>query len=168
MDLSKAEAGSLGLKRDWIDPATVVDETRQHVAALAELAGVELSTVLQGAPSSVFADPLHLKRLLVNLMSNAIQHTPRGGRAELRVLGGGEKTCVFEVEDTGQGIPEKARELIFEKFGQAEARNFNPSGAGLGLPLCKWVVRAHSGLIEVRSELGRGTTFRVEIPCEPE
>lgn len=166
MDLNKAEAGGLTLKIEPVSPFKLVEDAVGHVEPLARVSNVDLVTRANPETLDLLGDSLQLRRLLINLIANAIQNTPRQGRVEVRIFSPDAETCVFEVEDSGRGIPKDAFDLIFEKFGQVEARRFNASGTGLGLPLCKWVVNAHGGAISVQSELGQGTVFRVELPAQ--
>ncbi|MEM8964579.1 MAG: GAF domain-containing sensor histidine kinase [Acidobacteriota bacterium] len=163
LELSRAEAGHLQLDREWLEPARLLEATKNHVAALAESQGVHLAFNAE-SDRPFHADRGHLRRMLVNLVSNGIQHTPTNGHVRVRILDRDDDRVRFEVEDTGSGIPEDAFEIIFDKFRQAHAARTRTTGSGLGLPLCKLVVEAHGGTIELESTLGQGTLFIVELP----
>jgi signal transduction histidine kinase len=112
----------------------------------------------------VEADELHLQRVVVNLLENAIRYTPPNGTIRVRVARVSEE-AVVEVSDTGEGIAPEHLEEIFERFFRVDsARNSEEGGTGLGLSICKSIVEAHGGRILAESEIGRGTTFRVLLP----
>jgi signal transduction histidine kinase len=97
-----------------------------------------------------------------------VQHTPRNGEITVSVRRDSEvKRIIFEVADTGMGIPKEAFGQIFEKFNQSKIRKAGKVSTGLGLPFCKMAAEAHGGNISVESEIGQGTIFRFEIPDGP-
>jgi signal transduction histidine kinase len=111
-------------------------------------------------------DAKRLKQLLVNLLDNAIKYTPSGGSASLR-LSVEDSSALIEVSDTGRGIPADALPRIFERFyRQSDPRDARVTGFGLGLAISKWIVDAHNGAIEARSEEGRGSRFTVRLPMK--
>jgi two-component system, sensor histidine kinase and response regulator len=113
------------------------------------------------------ADPKRVKQILLNLLSNGIKFTPENGQVILRVWLEGN-TAVFEVEDTGIGIPEHQRHLLFQKFQQLDTSyNREYEGVGLGLALTKQLIELHGGRIEVESTVGVGSIFTVWLPCQP-
>src|SRR5207247_446426 len=109
-----------------------------------------------------------LVRTLVNLLSNAIRFTPPGGKITAGARFDERQMAIeFAVRDTGEGIPEAAFQRIFEKFGQAHARQAGQrTSTGLGLTFCKMVVETHGGRIWVESEVGKGSTFFFTIPLD--
>ena len=112
----------------------------------------------------VFADQQRFKQIVLNLVNNALRYTPDGGTIVLRAY---EKNqwFVFEVEDNGMGISAEDLPYIFQRFYRAEkSRDRATGGSGLGLAITKGYVEAHGGTIEVKSALGRGTTFTVQLP----
>ncbi|AFY88826.1 MULTISPECIES: sensor histidine kinase [Chroococcidiopsis] len=112
----------------------------------------------------VLGDIAHINRLFSNLIGNAIQYTPKGGRIWVTARTQGTQIQV-DVRDTGIGIATEDRDRIFDPFWQAdEARSYHSSGYGLGLAIAKTITTQHSGKIYVNSELGQGTTFTVVLP----
>ena len=109
----------------------------------------------------VEADHHRLAQVLGNLLSNALKFTPEGGLVSLVVHGDRERVT-FGVADTGAGISREHQAHIFDRFWQAPSRKRD--GVGLGLAIVKGIVDAHGGTIDVDSELGKGTTFRVTLP----
>ncbi|MFW6357588.1 MAG: ATP-binding protein [Chroococcales cyanobacterium] len=113
------------------------------------------------------ADPHRVKQILLNLVGNAIKFTPAGGEVILRVWRE-DNEAIFQIEDTGIGIPHNQLPLLFEKFKQLEKpyqRTYG--GTGLGLALTKQLVELHNGVIEVESLVGKGSLFTVRLPFQP-
>ena len=157
------QAGRFALDRDEVALAEIVEESVEGQRAVAVSKGVELRLVVEPAPS-VHADPLRLAQVIDNLLSNAIKFTPRDGAVEVRVLAGSDR-AVLEVADSGVGIPDAEQSSLFERFFRtSSAVERCIPGTGLGLYIVKSLVRAHGGVITLRSVTGEGTTFRVELP----
>jgi signal transduction histidine kinase len=164
LDVSKSEAGCLKLDPTDISPKKLIEEAGANVAQLAARARVKLVEVASDFPT-IKADRDKLRRVLVNLLSNAIQHTAEGGSVTVSSRRDEkQKAIVFEVADNGCGISHEAYGQIFEKYGQSTLRKMGKVSTGLGLPFCKMAVEAHGGQISMESELERGTTFRFTIP----
>ncbi len=110
------------------------------------------------------ADRAKLRRVLVNLLSNALKFTPKGGRINVNAAREGSLVRV-SVADTGVGIPEEDQRDIFDKYAQARSRaTRSEKGTGLGLYITRQLVELHGGKIGVKSEVGRGSTFSFTIP----
>jgi two-component system, NtrC family, sensor histidine kinase HydH len=137
-----------------VDVAALVHEV---LAVLPPPTGV-LVTADVDATVTVRADRDQLRQLLLNLMSNAYQSMPEGGRVTVGAVSGGGVVTMW-VTDTGLGIPGDVRARLFEPFFTTKAR-----GVGLGLAVCSRVVEAHHGEIAVESSPGEGSTFRVTLP----
>ncbi|MGW0871892.1 sensor histidine kinase [Streptomyces sp. NPDC002740] len=169
-DLGAAEAGALRLH---LEPVTVGDLLGQVAAAHqgpAETAGVTLKVATApGAPPPppVEADPVRLRQAVSNLLSNAVRHTPPGGRVTLRsyVTKGGDEVAV-EVSDTGSGIPAGDVPHVFDRFWRAEkSRNRSTGGSGLGLAIVLKLTEAHGGTVTVESTEGEGSVFTLRLPA---
>ncbi|MEU4559669.1 ATP-binding protein [Actinoplanes sp. NPDC023936] len=131
----------------------------------------EISLEVRDEPERLVAygDDARLRQVIGNLMTNALVHTPADASVTLRLHAGEGDTAVVEVADTGPGLGAEQRERVFERFYRAdEARTRNTTreatGTGLGLAIVAAIVRAHQGSVEVLSEDGKGTTFRVTLP----
>src|SRR5207248_3630507 len=123
--------------------------------------GVALSVEAEDTLPPVRADRAQIARVLINLLNNAIQHTPAGGR--ITVTSRAENGNVrFAVLDTGAGIPQEYLPRIFERFVQVPGAT--AGGAGLGLPIAKRIVEAHGGTIWAESEVGKGARFFFTVP----
>jgi signal transduction histidine kinase len=128
--------------------------------------GVSLSTSIAPGAELVYGDPLRLEQALQNLAANALRHTEAGGRIELRAEPGRRGIVVITIRDTGEGIPLDHLPSIFDRFYKVDAaRGAGSAGSGLGLSIVKTIVERHGGRIEVDSEVGVGTTFRLELPA---
>jgi two-component system, sensor histidine kinase and response regulator len=168
LDLSQVEAGKTVLNICEFSLTQLAHQTLQTVKEKAIQRGVQLSMDLQVIPGRdrFRADPKRLQQILLNLLTNAIKFTPEGGKVILRIWIEGN-TAVFQVEDTGIGIPEHQQHLLFEKFQQLDTsyrREYE--GIGLGLALTKQLVELHRGGIEVESTVGVGSIFTVWLPCQ--
>jgi signal transduction histidine kinase len=110
----------------------------------------------------VRADPQKLRQALDNLVANALKFTPRGGQVRVRVSRQNEET-VFEIADSGPGIPQAEREAIFDRYKQG-MRGRAAGGAGLGLAIARGIAEAHHGSISVGSSEEGGAAFRIVLP----
>jgi signal transduction histidine kinase len=164
LDLSRIEAGQIELATATFDPAGLVESVVTLFTPQARARGLHLAVVVEPAlPAAIVGDPGRMRQVLFNLVGNAIKFTPRGdvvvrarrSDARLRV----------EVEDTGIGIPEQARERMFQLFTQVDgsyARRHG--GTGLGLSVCKRLVELMGGAIGYQSEVSEGSLFWFELP----
>jgi two-component system sensor histidine kinase/response regulator len=166
LDISKLEAGQLSLDYSEVDVAASISDCVQRVAALIQDKALTVREEALPDRCALSADATMLHRVLLNLLGNAIKFTAPGGRITLRARPvETEAAVVFEVEDTGAGIPADAFVRIFEKFGQVGAGQAGSNlSTGLGLTFCKMVVEAHGGRIWVESLPGTGSTFYFTIP----
>ncbi len=113
------------------------------------------------------ADARRIDQVLTNLLSNALRHTPAGGRIVVAIRSDTEE-LTFTVADNGEGIPAEHLPYIFDRFYRvADSRSRREGGAGLGLAIVKQMVEAHGGRVSVQSTPGQGTTFTVSLPVQP-
>ena len=132
------------------------------MSAEADAKGVSLNVQKTNAGVDVRADKTQITRVLVNLMSNAVRHTPEGGHVTLSAARDAGMVA-FRVADTGCGIPAEYLPRIFERFVQTPGAT--RGGAGLGLSIAQTIVKAHQGAIQAESEVGIGSVFTVRLPC---
>lgn len=154
------------ITREPIALNEVVQEVLRLFTPTAQANGVELVGLRTGSAVVVAADRELLRRIVINLVSNAILYTPSGGTVQVR-LDDTADAVRFVVADTGPGIAESDRERIFDKFYRAAGHDGRPQripGSGLGLAIAKQAVDIHNGRIWVDSEVGKGSTFQVELP----
>lgn len=165
LDLSKIEAGRLKLNLEEFDLSSLVKSTVAELRSLATQKQLKLITQTYLADPYVINDRKRLRQIVVNLISNAIKFTEVGEVKIYLAHNAATDTITITVEDTGIGIDQKDLEAIFHEFRQADqtmTRHY--SGTGLGLAISDWLVRIMNGQIEVESALGKGSTFRVELP----
>ena len=168
LDLSRIEAGLETRQHVPVDLAVITNEVYESFKVRAERSGISMqSKVVTGLPL-VLGNEEQLRRMLYNLVDNAIKYTARGGSVELLLVAGEHaNTVCLQVKDNGFGIAAAQLPHIFERFYRVEAtrpRFGPPQGSGLGLPIAKSIVETHSGRIGVTSQLGKGSTFWVELP----
>lgn len=170
LDFSKIEAGRMELSPADIDLRRLVEHAAGNYLGIASSKGLTLEVVLDDALAPAYiADPLRLRQILSNLLSNALKFTRTGGvtvRADrVGALPDGREQIALRVRDSGIGISEEQRELLFQPFAQADsgtARTFG--GTGLGLAICRQLAELMSGTIEVASKPGAGSTFSLVLP----
>lgn len=162
LDVSRLEAGSAPPKFEAVAPKELLQTMVAPLKPQAEKKGVTLSWEAQTEPKA-WLDRNQIGRVLINLVNNAIRHTPAGGKVNVRAIPGTDQVT-FEVEDTGEGIPPKFLESIFDRFVQVPGAT--GGGAGLGLSIAKTIVKAHGGEMTVQSEIGRGSLFRFTVPTD--
>jgi two-component system OmpR family sensor kinase len=161
--LAQAETGKLPLANEVVELDTLMLEVYQQTKVLArDRIKVHLG---QEDQARVRGDRDRLKQVLLNLVANAVDHTPPGGSVTLS-LACVEDRARINITDTGHGIPKEELTHIFERFYRVDrSRKRKASGGiGLGLSIAFWIVQSHAGSIEVESEVGKGTTFSVWLP----
>jgi PAS domain S-box-containing protein len=163
LDLSKVEAGRMQLTCDWVSPDKLVEDVRQMVKPLADKQGVHLILRVSEGMPPVYADPIRVKQILYNLLSNGIKFNHRHGKVELSVSCD-EREVSWCVSDSGMGIREEDLSRLFREFERIEHRGPKSEGTGLGLALTKSLVELHGGSIQVESLIGQGSTFTVRMP----
>ena len=168
LDFAKIDAGKLECKFAYGNVGRVLAEL--YVATRPHAERRKITLALEEAdqiPDSIM-DVNKVETIAANLISNAVKFTPDGGRIAIRA-GFDDDSVWFEVEDTGPGIPEDQLGRLFERFLQLDdALSRRAEGTGLGLAMVKELTKLHGGIVEVRSQVGVGTTFTVELPRRPE
>jgi signal transduction histidine kinase len=162
VDLASIEAGRLTVTCEVADPTPIVDEAVDTFRAEAAARGVSLLTEIDDEPPRASFDSARLLQVLVNLITNALKFTPRGGRVVVHLHSAGEDVR-FAVSDTGIGIPEEKVDALFERFRQLAPNDRR--GVGLGLYISKCIVSGHGGKIGVESRFGKGSTFFFTLPA---
>ena len=137
----------------------LVNSSLAAFQSLADGGGVRLTAEISADTPALDADPVRIRSVLANLLSNAIRHTPSGGSVIVSARRSGDKVSIA-VRDTGEGIPEEVRSRVFDRF----VKGPGSPGAGLGLAIAKDIVTAHGGSIDLTSEVGKGTEVRVTLP----
>jgi two-component system, NtrC family, sensor histidine kinase KinB len=177
LDLTRIEAGQLQLAKQRVDLDALVEQVSRTFRPRYQDAEVALRVVREAPTAIVQGDPARLRIVLVNLLTNALKYTPRGGEVTLRLAsrqnaGAGSKSRLqITVTDTGPGIPPELREHVFEKFYRVEDhRPDGPKGVrgtGIGLYLCREIIEAHGGSITCETgENERGTRIALTLELE--
>ena len=163
LTLARADAGAAQLRFEAADLSQVLHKVSQHARLLAQAKGLGFSDQIDCQPLPVSMDCSAMERLLFALLDNAVKYTPEGSISLLSCSRDGQ--AIVEVQDTGVGISEADMPHIFDRFYRADqARSREVRGSGLGLAIARWIAGMHNGSIEVVSELGRGSVFRVHLP----
>jgi PAS domain S-box-containing protein len=171
LDISKIEAGMLSLERIEMSLADTVESAVSALSVVAAAADIKLVTSIESElPAKVLGDPVRLRQVLFNLLGNAIKFSNNGSEVTTRV----ELLKVFEqanalevcisVSDQGIGMSKEAQKTLFDAFTQAEVSTTRKyGGTGLGLSICQRLVEMMGGSIDVKSEMGKGTTFSINL-----
>ncbi|WP_088069275.1 ATP-binding protein [Gottfriedia luciferensis] len=165
LDLARMESGFTELNRDHVPVIQFVDRILRKFKGLAKEKNIKLFGEIDNISHlNIFIDEDRMEQVFTNLIDNAIRHTNENGRIIVSVFQN-EISTTFKFIDSGAGIANEDLPFVFERFYKADkARTRGSSGTGLGLSIVKNIVNAHGGTIQVFSEIGQGTTFKVKIP----
>lgn len=162
LTLSRADAGEIPIEPERVELQALAEMTTAQLTHLANESGVSLRS--NGPDIAITADMTLMIQLLLNLLGNAIEHTPEGGSVEVSWQPAGN-IVELTVRDTGSGIPLEHLPHVFDRFYRVDtARSRDRGGAGIGLSISRWIVESHGGTIEVDSTLNQGTTVIVRLP----
>jgi two-component system sensor histidine kinase BaeS len=166
--ISRLEAGEALLERSRLDLSNLVVTTAEQMSLLAEEKGIEVRC-LGDERVEVEGDRARLKQVVVNLLDNAVKYTPSGGRIWLETRREAGR-AVFEVADTGAGIPEVALPRVFDRFFRADGMRTGggEGGAGLGLAIVRHICAAHGGTVSAGNDPAGGCRVTVSLPLAPE
>jgi signal transduction histidine kinase len=162
LELAQMEAGELKIHKRRTKLAPILEQVAQEYQAQAEARGHSFVLDPLVHDITLETDPVRVRQILGNLLSNAIKYTPAGGEVGLRLRDGGPGGLGIEVWDTGPGIPEGKRQLLFREFTRLTPHE--EPGAGVGLSISEQLTRALGGRIAVESEEGRGSAFVLWLP----
>jgi two-component system cell cycle sensor histidine kinase PleC len=165
LDLSRIEAGRYELHEEPVRLTDVVEDCLRLLNLRAESKGLQLVLDFPRDLEQIWADERAIRQICLNLMSNALKFTPRGGRITLSVCTTPEGGQMLVVKDTGPGIPKEEIPRVMQAFGQGSlAHQTAEGGTGLGLPIVQNLVSLHGGTFELRTELRKGTEAVVILP----
>lgn len=166
LDITRANAGRITINKKNIDIVFLTKAITESVYEFASKKGVRLTFVSKLAKKIIGIDDEKYERIILNLLSNAIKFTPAGKSIIVNLHSAKTNICI-EVKDNGIGIPRNKIDVIFERFGQVESSlSRQAEGTGIGLSLVKRFVEALGGSVSVKSNLGKGTTFKILLPNE--
>ena len=166
LTLARSDEGRFDLHREPVPLEPLVRDVAETAQILGEASGLRV-IVAPVEPVVVMGDALRLRQLFLNLVTNAVKYTGKGGKVELSLVRRGD-LVEFAVADTGIGIAGADLPYVFDRFWRADrarSRSQERSGVGLGLAISQWIAHAHGGSITVASRLGRGSTFTVTLPA---
>jgi signal transduction histidine kinase len=178
LTLARADEGRYDLHREPVRLEPLVRDVFETAAILGEESGLTIE-LPDCEDATVMGDPNRLRQLLLNLVTNAIKYTPRGGRVEISLTRRPHDEVALTVRDTGIGISASDLPHVFERFWRADrvrsrriastdsSWTLERGGFGLGLSIAQWIVQAHGGMLTVQSRLGRGSIFTVVLPAAP-
>ena len=158
--LAQSESGTLVLQKEPIDLAGVASDAAAALSGRAGAQGVELHVTSPHELPMVNADPVRVREVLTNLLTNALRHTPGGGTIAVRIESAGAGISI-RVADSGSGISSEDLPRIFDRF----YKGGESPGSGLGLTIARDLVVAHGGTIHAESRMGEGTTISVTLPA---
>jgi two-component system sensor histidine kinase BaeS len=161
--LSLADAGDLRLTREAVDTTWLLQATVSAFAQQAEARDIELWSTCEAGITAIDGDPARLQQVLTNLVNNALQHTPAGGRIGVSAMMAGSEVRL-QVQDTGDGIAPGALPHIFDRLYRADSAR-STDGSGLGLAIARAIVDLHQGHISATSTVGAGTTIELRLPA---
>jgi two-component system OmpR family sensor kinase/two-component system sensor histidine kinase BaeS len=164
--LSLAEAGQLPLHPTHFLLTDLIQDIIASFSSQAELQHIELKSSIMNPNVELNADYDRLNQVLSNLVSNALHHTPAGGiiSIEAETTSNVERGARIQVKDTGAGIASEDLPFVFDRFWRGDKSRSERTHSGLGLAITKQLVHAHGGTIDVQSDVGKGTTFTIELP----
>jgi NtrC-family two-component system sensor histidine kinase KinB len=173
LDLTRIEAGELRLNLEPVHVSAVVAEALSRVEGQATAQGIAVSTQLERDLPWVVADPLRLRAVFDNILSNALKYTPSGGSVAIEMDAGASDqpdTVSISITDSGPGIPSAFHSRVFDKFFRLEHHHIESHsgarGAGIGLYMCRQIVELHDGMIACTAgDNGRGTRITVTLPA---
>ena len=164
LTISRLESEDAAADFRPLDLREPVGDSLQSLAPSVDAKKLELNRTVPGSPVDIIGNREALRELVDNLVGNAIKYTPSGGRVDVRLRAEGD-WAVLEVEDTGIGIAPADQSRVFERFYRVDkARSRELGGTGLGLSIVKHVALSHGGSVSLRSAMGEGSIFRVQLP----
>jgi two-component system, OmpR family, phosphate regulon sensor histidine kinase PhoR len=167
LELSRLESGERPPLWEEVPPTEIAEDVAASFGGQAGRKGIALSKSDSGAPP-VTTDADRLRRIVENLVDNAIKYTPTGGHVEIRTAPGPQGGATVEVRDDGPGIPAEHLPRIFERFYRVDkARSRELGGTGLGLAIVKHLAEGMGATVTVASDIGKGTRFTVSVPLRP-
>lgn len=163
LDLARLESGRVQFRKTAFPLSDLLYECRDVMNSKAQEEGIEVYIEAPEGQPLCEADREKLKQVILNLLSNGIKYNRPGGRVSMSGSASETSSCIT-VQDTGVGIPDEAIPHLFEKFYRVRESEGLATGTGLGLSICKEIVQGHGGRMEVKSQLGTGTSFSVILP----
>jgi len=166
LELARFEAGAVQLHQEPIPVQSFLESIKKKFETLVQQKGIALSLEVGEGLSDMMADPDRLSQVLVNLLNNAVKHTPEAGKIHIKAARESDSIRI-SVSDSGQGISKKELESVWDRFYRVDkGRSRETGGTGLGLSIVRTIVEAHGGKVFVSSEVGKGSTFGFVLPAK--
>lgn len=165
LDINRLEEGAMEVQRQRVGLKAVVDDVLKELSGFAVRNAVALESAVRDQRLAACGDPDLLRRVVANLVTNAIKFSPRGGTVTLEASPGDVGQVVVSVRDHGPGVPDSQKARIFDKFAQVDGPGRRPPGTGLGLTFCRLAVEAHGGRVWVEDAPGGGSLFKFTVPA---
>jgi PAS domain S-box-containing protein len=165
LSISKMEAGKLVINPAPTVIAALLRDACSEVELAARVKKLDLITEIADGLPEAMVDSRLIQRAVLNLLQNAVNYTPTPGKITLKASLESNDHIMISVADTGEGIPDGEQQTIFEKYYRS-GKTVGAKGTGLGLAIVKAAAEAHGGRVEVESEVGKGSTFRLYIPVK--
>lgn len=164
IDITKIDSNYFDLNLQNCNIVKLVENITMSVAEYAQERGLAIEFGKNVNERIIACDPEQIERIILNLISNAVKFTPKGGRISVEVRDCDDKVQII-VRDTGIGIPNDMQRIIFERFQRDRSFRRRSEGSGIGLSIVQALVEKHGGTVAVQSEVGKGSEFTVELPC---
>lgn len=166
IDLFRLDFNCYEIRKENCNIVKIIEDITLSAAEHAKEKGISIIFDTDIEEKIMACDPRQIERIVLNLLSNAIKYTPRNGNVSVSIRDNMDKIEIV-VKDNGIGISKEKQKIIFDKFVQADKSFTRPyEGSGIGLSIVKALVDRHNGNIKVNSDLGRGSEFIIELPCE--
>jgi two-component system cell cycle sensor histidine kinase PleC len=168
LDVSKIQAGKLSVEFQPIDLAPILESCILITEAKAKEKNIAVTRTIAPNMPQLDADPLRVKQIIINVLSNAVKFTPERGSVHIEVMATEDRYALISVTDNGIGMSPNEVDIALRPFGQVEtAFNRRHEGTGLGLPISMALTRLHGGQLLVNSEKGKGTRVSILLPLDP-
>ncbi|MEB3103208.1 cell wall metabolism sensor histidine kinase WalK [Ferviditalea candida] len=169
LHLSRFDSQQAVLSKEQTNIVDMLEEVADRFSFQLQKKSIDILILTEGEIPSLMLDRDQIDQVLDNLVSNAIKYTPEGGKIEIRTEMPDKEHLLVSISDTGIGIPKKDLERIFDRFYRVDkARSRNMGGTGLGLSIAREIIKAHNGVIDIASEVNRGTTISFILPVQRE
>jgi NtrC-family two-component system sensor histidine kinase KinB len=163
LDVYKYESGTKQLRLSAVSVETLVSKAVTEIKGLAQAKDISVEEPTELFEFQLYCDAEEVRRVLMNLLDNALKFTPSGGRISI-IVSQDDRTTAFHVKDTGKGVKPEEQGRLFQRFWQAAGSGRYYAGTGLGLYLCRKIVEMHGGKITCESVVDRGSTFTFVLP----
>jgi len=169
LDVSKIQAGKLDVELSKVNVSEAINSCRLLVESKAKEKNIALTFEISPNLPKIHADPLRVKQILINILSNAVKFTSQKGKVDCQAINTDDGFVCISIKDTGQGMSEAEIDTALRPFGQVNSGfDKQHEGTGLGLPISKELVKMHNGVLQIKSAKGSGTQVSIFLPILPQ